>query len=73
MRSEQVHRAMARGLTHDEICQLVSKGVRVTHKPGTRFEDSIGNVLDHLSVHKGSLRRIPTSALPQTAMVAPAA
>ncbi len=43
-----MHRAMARNLNRFEVCQLVSKGVRATHKLGSRFEDTINNALDHL-------------------------
>ena len=50
MRSEQIHRALAQGYNRFEICKLVSKGVKVTHRPGTRFEDSIGNVLDQIKL-----------------------
>jgi hypothetical protein len=70
MRSEQIHRALAQGHNRFEICQLVSKGVRVTHKPGARFEDSIGNVLDHLSP---STRSFDSHKEPQSALVVPAA
>jgi len=34
-----------------EVCRLVSKGVRVTHKTGGRFEDSINNILQYLGTH----------------------
>jgi hypothetical protein len=50
VRSEQVHTAVSQGNSRFQICQLVSKGVRITHKNGTRMADSIGNVLDHLAV-----------------------
>jgi len=50
MRSEQVHTAVSRGNTRFQICQLVSKGVRITHRKGTRMADSIGTVLDHLAL-----------------------
>jgi len=49
MRSDQIHRALARGISRYEVCQLVAKGVRVMHRPGTRYEDSINDVLGHLS------------------------
>jgi uncharacterized protein YoaH (UPF0181 family) len=49
MRSDQIHRALARGISRYEVCQLVAKGVRVMHKPGTRYEDSINDVLGHLN------------------------
>jgi hypothetical protein len=52
MRSEQIHRALAQGHSRFQICQLVSKGIKVTHKPGTRFEDSIGSVLGSLGPRK---------------------
>ena len=51
MRSNQIHCALARGINRFEVCQLVSKGVRVTHKSGGRFEDSINNVLEYLGTH----------------------
>ena len=51
MRSAQIHKAITQGNSRFEICQLVSKGVRITHKNGTRMEDSIGNVLGHLGTH----------------------
>jgi len=57
MRSEQIHRAISKGNTRFEICQLVSKGVKVTHKPGARFEDSIGNVLGHLGQRQAAPRQ----------------
>jgi len=34
-----------------EVCQLVSKGVKATHKTGSRFEDSINDVLQYLGTH----------------------
>jgi hypothetical protein len=49
MRSEQVYRALGQGINRFEICQLVSKGVKALHKPGTRFEDSIGDVMEQVS------------------------
>jgi hypothetical protein len=52
MRSDQVHRALARGMNRFEVCRLVSKGVRVTHKSGSRFEDSINSVLLYLGDHE---------------------
>jgi uncharacterized protein YoaH (UPF0181 family) len=48
MRSEQIHRALKQGVNRFEVCQLVAKGVRRTHKAGSRFEDSINDVLDYL-------------------------
>jgi hypothetical protein len=52
MRSDQIHCALARGMNRYEICQLVSKGVRVMHKSGSRYEDSINDVLQYLGTHK---------------------
>lgn len=52
MRSDKVHRAMAQGMNRFEVCQLVSKGVKATHRTGGRFEDSINDVLQYLGTHK---------------------
>jgi len=51
MRSDQIHRALAQGINRFEVCQLVSKGVKVTHKTGGRFEDSINDVLQYIGTH----------------------
>ena len=51
MRSNQIHRALAQGMNRFEVCQLVSKGVRATHKLGSRFEDTINDALDYLGTH----------------------
>jgi hypothetical protein len=58
MRSDQIHRALAQGMNRFEVCQLVAKGVKATHKTGARFEDSINDVLQYLGTHdtvRGSL------------------
>lgn len=52
MRSDQIHRALAQGMNRFEVCQLVSKGVRVSHKTGSRFEDTINDTLEYLGNHK---------------------
>lgn len=52
MRSEQIHRALAKGHSRFQICQLVSKGIKITHKSGTRFEESIGSMLSSLSLQR---------------------
>jgi hypothetical protein len=52
MRSTQIHRALSQGVNRFEVCQLVSKGVRITHKTGSRFEDSINDMLDYLGSHQ---------------------
>lgn len=57
MRSEQIHRALKQGISRYEICQLVSKGVKASHRPGNRFEDSIGEVLGFIGAHRASLIR----------------
>ncbi|MGC9157433.1 MAG: hypothetical protein ACP5FH_00480 [Terracidiphilus sp.] len=49
MRSDKIYRVLAQGMSRFEVCQLVAKGVRATHKTGGRFEDSINDVLQHLS------------------------
>ena len=51
MRSDQIHRALAQGINRYEVCQLVAKGVRATHKSGGRFEDSINDVLQYMGTH----------------------
>ncbi len=52
MRSEQIHRALSQGINRFEVCQLVAKGVRRTHKTGSRFEDSINDVLNYLGANE---------------------
>ena len=51
MRSDKIHSALSRGMNRFEVCQLVSKGVKATHKTGGRFEDSINDVLQYLGTH----------------------
>lgn len=48
MRSEKIHRALAQGMNRFQVCRLTAKGVRATHKTGTRFEDTINETLDFL-------------------------
>ena len=52
MRSDQIHRALAQGINRFEVCQLVAKGVRASHKTGGRFEDSINSVLQYIGSHE---------------------
>ena len=52
MRSDQIHRALAQGMNRFEVCQLVSKGVKATHKTGGRFEDTINDTLEYLGNHE---------------------
>ncbi len=66
MRSDEVHRAMARGMNRFEICQIASKGVRAVHKTGSRFEDSINDVLQYMGnhdMHVKELRDLAPEAL----------
>ncbi|MFZ0745936.1 MAG: hypothetical protein WAM85_16115 [Terracidiphilus sp.] len=58
MRSDQIHRALSQGMNRFEVCQLVAKGVKATHKTGGRFEDSINDVLQYLGTHD-----VPTEGL----------
>ncbi len=51
MRSDTIYRALAQGMNRFEVCQMVSKGVKATHKTGSRFEDSINDVLLYLGSH----------------------
>ncbi|MGC8549298.1 MAG: hypothetical protein ACP5M4_06330 [Acidobacteriaceae bacterium] len=41
MLSHQIHRALARGYNRFQVCRMTARGVRVMHKPGDRFEDTI--------------------------------
>ena len=52
MRSDKIHRALKQGMNRFEMCQLVAKGVRATHKTGGRFEDTINDALEFLGSHK---------------------
>ncbi|HXS11803.1 MAG TPA: hypothetical protein VN734_03820 [Acidobacteriaceae bacterium] len=45
MRSTKVHLALSYGNTRYEICNMVAKGMRATHKSGMRTEESIDRVL----------------------------
>lgn len=67
MRSNQIHRALAQGMNRFEVCQLVAKGVKATHKTGSRFEDSINQVLDYLGTHDTPRESLHPAA-PQVSM-----
>ena len=58
MRSQKIHCVLAQGMNRFEVCQLVSKGVRATHKSGSRFQDSINDVLQYLGTHAQSQESI---------------
>ena len=45
MRSEKIHLALSYGNNRFEICNMVAKGIRATHKDGMRTEESIDRVL----------------------------
>jgi uncharacterized protein YoaH (UPF0181 family) len=62
MRSDQIHRALAQGMNRFEVCQLVAKGVKATHKTGSRFEDSINDVLQYLGTHESSQEKMHVPA-----------
>jgi hypothetical protein len=65
MRSEQIHRALAQGINRFEVCRLASMGVKASHKTGSRFEDSINDVLQFLGTHETSqeeIHRAPAGA-----------
>ena len=49
MRTDQLQIAIAQKNNRFEVCQIVSKGLRLTHKQGTRMQDSIGDMLDTLN------------------------
>ncbi len=59
MRSKQIHTAIAQGNNRFEICQMVSKAVRLFHKNGRRLEDSITEVMGMLSADSGQLASMP--------------
>jgi hypothetical protein len=67
MRSDQIHRALAQGMNRFEVCQLVSKGVKATHKTGSRFEDSINDVLQYIGTHETRMDRLHP-AIPQVSV-----
>ena len=67
MRSNQIHRALAQGMNRFEVCLLVSKGVKATHKTGGRFEDSINAVLQYLGTHVTLMEDLHP-AIPQVSM-----
>ena len=62
MRSDQIHRALAQGINRFEVCSLVSKSVRLTHKTGGRFEDSINDVLGYIGKHGATEGSMHTEA-----------
>jgi hypothetical protein len=64
MRSQKIHCVLAQGMNRFEVCQLVSKGVRATHKSGSRFQDSINDVLQYLGTHAQTQESIRPS-MPQ--------
>lgn len=55
MRSDQIHGALSRVVNRFEVCSLVAKGVRLTHKTGSRFEDSINDMLQYIGTHEPRL------------------
>ena len=67
MRSDKIHRALAQGMNRFEVCQLVAKGVKATHKTGSRFEDSINDVLQYLGTHVTLMENLPP-AVPQVSV-----
>jgi hypothetical protein len=64
MRSDKIHLALTQGMNRFEMCQLVSKGVKATHKTGSRFEDSINDVLQYLGTHNSTHEGRHPAALP---------
>jgi hypothetical protein len=64
MRSDKIHKVLAQGINRFEVCQLVSKGVRATHKLGGRFEDTINDALDFLGNHKSDQKSLHPAPKP---------
>ena len=50
MRSEQIHRVLEQENNRFQICRLVSRGLKLSHKSGTRIEDSIGIELTRMGL-----------------------
>jgi uncharacterized protein YoaH (UPF0181 family) len=73
MRSDQIHRALAQGMNRFEVCQLVAKGVKATHKTGSRFEDSINDVLQYLGTHDTRANMHPAAPQVSVKSLKPAA
>jgi hypothetical protein len=74
MRSDKIHRALDHGMNRFEVCQLVAKGVKATHKTGGRFEDSINDVLQYLGTHNTPRETLhPTAAQDTDKTLKPAA
>jgi uncharacterized protein YoaH (UPF0181 family) len=73
MRSDQIHRALAQGINRFEVCQLVSKGVKATHKTGGRFEDTINDALEYLGNNKSDMSAIHTPPVKPGTTLEPAA
>ena len=67
MRSDKIHKARAQGMNRFEVCQLVAKGVKATHKTGARFEDSINDVLQYLGTHETLMENLHP-AVPQVSV-----
>lgn len=53
MRSELVFGAVPEVSNRYQLCQLVAKGTRKLHKPNTRLQDTVNEVLTRLSSSKG--------------------
>ena len=73
MRSDQIHRALSQGVNRFELCQLVSKGVKITHKTGSRFEDTINGMLDFVGTHSPAVELHPAIAQIAVKSMKPAA
>ena len=61
MRSDKIHLAMSYGNTRFEICNMIAKGIRATHKAGMRTEESIDRVLDLIGPRFIGPRMIPVN------------
>lgn len=59
MLSEQIHRAMAQGYNRFEVCRMTARGVKVMHKPGERFEATIGLALTGLGDERSTVGASP--------------
>ena len=61
MRSDKIHLALSYGNTRYEICNMIAKGMRATHKTGMRTEESIDRVLGMIGPKLIGPRLIPVN------------
>jgi hypothetical protein len=58
MRSDLVFKAVSHSANRYQLCRLASKGTRLMHRPNTRIEDTVNQVLsrsDTFIAYAGSI------------------